>query len=78
MLFLGFLPLDGGNNLELGKVFSYQVGMSGVDRTFCHQLNSNSWLLNLNSLESEQLSHNKSKDETAFYLVDGKNAKEHC
>ena len=34
--FLGFLPLDGGNNLEIGKVFSYQVGMSEVDRTFCH------------------------------------------
>ena len=29
-------------------------------------------------VKSEQLSHNKSEDETAFYLVDGKNAKKHC
>ena len=34
--------------------------------------------LQLLVVKSEQLSHNKSKDETAFYLVDGKNAKEHC
>ena len=35
--------------MEIGKVFSYQVGMSEVDRTFCHELKSNSWLLNPNN-----------------------------